>query len=132
MTKVAIYARVSTGEQAERQTIQAQLHDCRAFAAQKGWEVVGEFPDDGVSGTVPFHEREQGAALLAVLEARAADTILINYADRLARDQLEGVMAYNRLQKLAAVELVSGSFDDSPEGKFTLQVLLSVVECVRV
>ena len=57
MTRAAIYARVSTDEQAENRTIEIQTKACREYCQRKEYEVVGEFLDDGVSGTVPFAER---------------------------------------------------------------------------
>ena len=38
---------------------------------------------------------------------------------------------YRKLSKLAKVEFVSGSFDDSPQGKFTLTVMLAAAELER-
>ena len=46
MKHVAIYARVSTGEQ----TPDNQLRDLRAVAERMGWQVVEEFVDHGISG----------------------------------------------------------------------------------
>jgi len=63
--KTAIYARVSTEGQAERQTIESQLLACRDYCAQHNYEVIGEYLEDGVSGSVPFADRPAGARLLA-------------------------------------------------------------------
>lgn len=46
MTKVAIYARVST----DKQTTDNQLRELRAIADKNGWELINEFIDEGVSG----------------------------------------------------------------------------------
>jgi DNA invertase Pin-like site-specific DNA recombinase len=49
MTKpktVALYLRVSTGEQ----TVENQRRDLLAAAERRGWTVVAEFRDEGVSG----------------------------------------------------------------------------------
>lgn len=45
--RVGIYLRVSTGGQ----TVENQRLDLRRVAEQRGWEVVGEYVDHGVSGT---------------------------------------------------------------------------------
>ncbi len=45
--KVCLYGRVSTGDQDPELL---QLVPLRAHAAQRGWEVTGEFVDQGVSG----------------------------------------------------------------------------------
>lgn len=46
--KVAIYARVST---LKDQDPQLQVDELRQVAEQRGWTVVGEFVDRGVSGS---------------------------------------------------------------------------------
>ena len=50
---VAIYARVSTEDQAERATIQSQLDFLRRYVDLHEMPVAGEYVDDGISGTVP-------------------------------------------------------------------------------
>ena len=126
--KTAIYARVSTEGQAERQTIESQLLACREYAAQKGYEVVGEFLDDGVSGSIPFAERRAGLALLT----KAPERVVIYCPDRLGRDVTEALLAVREFKRLQIVpEFVSQSFDDTPEGRFTFQVFLAVAELER-
>ena len=50
--KVVLYARVSTAEQAERDlSLPAQLDALRRFCAGRGYEVVGEYKEEGASGT---------------------------------------------------------------------------------
>jgi site-specific DNA recombinase len=51
--QAAIYARVSSDQQAERHTIDSQISDLKAHAAQDGHAVPDEylFIDNGVSGT---------------------------------------------------------------------------------
>jgi DNA invertase Pin-like site-specific DNA recombinase len=47
MTKtVALHLRVSTGEQ----TVENQRRELLAAAERRGWRVVAEFCDDGISG----------------------------------------------------------------------------------
>lgn len=49
--KVAIYARVSTEEQAsEGYSISAQLQTLRQYANLYGWEISNEYVDEGISG----------------------------------------------------------------------------------
>ena len=59
--RVAIYARVST----DGQSVNAQLAELREVAARRGWEIVKEFTDQGISGT---KGREQRPALDAMLK----------------------------------------------------------------
>src|SRR5882724_4595761 len=47
MKKAALYARVSTPDQ----HLENQILDLRKLAAQRGFEIVGEYCDRGISGT---------------------------------------------------------------------------------
>jgi DNA invertase Pin-like site-specific DNA recombinase len=47
ITQVALYARVST---LNNQDPEMQLAELREYAGRRGWEIVEEFTDQGVSG----------------------------------------------------------------------------------
>ena len=50
MTRAAIYARVSTARQAERDlSLPDQITQCRAYCERQGWEVVEVFCEPGAS-----------------------------------------------------------------------------------
>jgi DNA invertase Pin-like site-specific DNA recombinase len=59
--KVAIYARVST----DGQSVNAQLAELREVADRRGWDIVQEFTDKGISGA---KGRDQRPALDAMLK----------------------------------------------------------------
>ncbi|HEX2171968.1 MAG TPA: recombinase family protein [Dehalococcoidia bacterium] len=61
--RVALVGRVSSEDQAERGTIEAQLHFLRQFADLYKLDVVGEYFDDGISGTIPLADRPEGRRL---------------------------------------------------------------------
>ena len=48
--KAVIYARYSEGPRQTDQSIEGQVADCKAFAAQKGLDVIGLYADRHVSG----------------------------------------------------------------------------------
>jgi site-specific DNA recombinase len=87
-TNAAIYARVSTDEQAHSGLgIDAQIAACRQLAAVRGWDVADEhiYVDAGVSGTVSASNRPAMARLLRDAEEGAFGTVVIFSLDRLAR-----------------------------------------------
>ena len=131
--RAAIYARVSTEDQAERQTITVQVDACRAYCEKQGWAVVEECLDDGVSGATSFEERPGGQRLLTLLEGKQVDHVVIYCVDRLSRDMATGVPAYNRLVRLTNghVDFVMNSFDDSPEGRFQFTIFMGVATLER-
>ena len=127
--RVAIYARVSTDEQTERQTIDNQLVACREYCSSRGLEVVAEFKDEGISGTIPLDERPEGHRLLEVAGDGLFHRVVVYRLDRLARDVPGGILAYRRLQALGApVVSASESWDDTPSGKLVFNLFISIAE----
>jgi DNA invertase Pin-like site-specific DNA recombinase len=61
--KTATYARYSTDRQDAR-SIEDQRRRCRAYAAQRSWEIVAEYADAAVSGT--HTERRELQQLIAL------------------------------------------------------------------
>src|SRR5260370_5502515 len=83
-TTLAIYARVSTDEQKEGQTIDSQIAELERFARDKGWLCAGVYKDEGWSGAVmarPALDHLRDDAFKGLFQA-----VLINDVNRLARD----------------------------------------------
>jgi DNA invertase Pin-like site-specific DNA recombinase len=77
--KAAIYVRVSTADQ----HVESQLYDLREFAAKRGFEVVKEYRDCGVSGR---RARRPGLdALIAEAGQKKFSVVLVAAFDRVAR-----------------------------------------------
>jgi hypothetical protein len=58
--RVALYLRVSTEEQHERQSIDTQREFGINYADLHQLPIHGIYADDGISGTVPIEERTEG------------------------------------------------------------------------
>jgi DNA invertase Pin-like site-specific DNA recombinase len=79
ITQVALYARVST---LNNQDPEMQLSELREYAERRGWEIVEEFTDQGVSGC-----KESRPALNRLMSdacRRKFDAVLVWKIDRLA------------------------------------------------
>src|SRR5689334_12386432 len=99
-TRVALYARVSTGDQ----TAENQLRALREYADRAGWDIIAEFTDHAVSGT---REKRPGLdALMAEARRRKFDLIAVAALDRLGRNLRHLVTLLDELQHLG-VGLVS-------------------------
>ncbi|WP_339908960.1 recombinase family protein [Symmachiella dynata] len=82
MTKqsnVAIYARVST----DGQKVDSQLRDLRLYVANRGWKVVQEFVDEGISGSKD--SRPAWNSLWDALQKGQVNVLLVHALDRLGR-----------------------------------------------
>lgn len=92
--RVALYARVST----EGQDPEVQLMALRAHATQRGWQVVEEFVDRGVSGA-----KERRPALDRLMKrawAGHVQVVLVWRFDRLARSVKHLVAALETFRSL--------------------------------
>ena len=87
MTKqAAIYARVSTDDQAERgYSLPSQIEACQKFASAKGLEVSAVYTDD-ISGAMAIIDRPEGGQLQEAIETRLISTVIVYQIDRLSRD----------------------------------------------
>jgi site-specific DNA recombinase len=131
--RIALYLRVSSEEQRDRETIEIQRDFLEQYCSLYGLEVAGVYEDDGVSGTIPLPERPGGRQLLEGAKAGEFGTVLVSKLDRLGRSLLVIVDAHDRLET-AGVALRSGRepIDTStPSGRLIFQMLASFAEYDR-
>src|SRR5687768_3744230 len=84
--QAAIYARVSSDDQAERgYSLPSQIEACKRFAEQKGFEVAGVYQDD-TSGAMPITSRPEGCELQEAINLGQINTVIVYQVDRLSRD----------------------------------------------
>ena len=98
MTRAALYARLSRDRTGEETATLRQLEDCRAFAAARGWEVVGEFTDADVSAYKRNVARPGYEAMLAELDAGHVDVIVAWKLDRLLRRVMDFEKLWERCE----------------------------------
>jgi DNA invertase Pin-like site-specific DNA recombinase len=128
--RAALYARVSTV--GHGQDVGLQLDELRAAAAQRGWVVVEEFVDEGVSGakaTRPALDRMMAAARLG-----RVDLVAVWKLDRLGRSlaNLLGTLDELGHHGVGFVSLRDSGIDTtSPTGRLLLQVLGAFAEFER-
>jgi site-specific DNA recombinase len=128
MTTAAIYARVSTAEQAERgYSLDGQIAACREFAAAAGAIHVTEFVDDGYSGE--FLDRPGIEQLRAGLRSKSFDIVICYDPDRLARKLAHQLILTDEIEKSGAkLQFVNVTFEQSPEGKLFYSIRGAVAE----
>ena len=81
--RVALYMRVSSEEQRGRETIEIQEEFLAQFRDLYGLEVAEIYKDDGISGTIPLHERPAGRRLLKDAGEGKFETVIVYRLDRL-------------------------------------------------
>ena len=133
-TRAAIYVRVSTEDQArEGYGLDVQRERCRAMAVVKGWEIVHEYADEGISGTKDAGARPGLAALLGVVEGGQVDAVIVLALDRLGRKTRIILDLVDQVVE-AGCELVSckESLDTTtPAGRFVLTIFAALAQLER-
>jgi site-specific DNA recombinase len=132
MKRAISYIRVSTEDQAENGvSLDNQAERIRAYCNYKGFDVVAEIEDAGISGGV---NKARGGfiQLLNLVESGKADVIVLYSLERLSRDMLT-LLALERLLDEYIVELhtVDGQIDTStPDGfmSFAMKAFMGEME----
>ena len=125
MTSAAIYARVSTVRQAERDlSLPDQIAQCRAYCERQGWEVVEVFCEPGASALDDDRAIFQEMIYKATLPDRSFAFIVVHSLSRFSRDSLHSELYVRRLRK-AGVELVSitQTVSSDPNGEMFRKLL---------
>jgi DNA invertase Pin-like site-specific DNA recombinase len=127
--KAALYARVSTANNG--QDPQVQLRELREYCERRGWTVLSEFVDVGISGSK--EKRPQLDRLLADAHQRRFDAVVVWKFDRFARSVSHLLRALETFQTLGIefVSLTEGVDTSTPMGKMVFIVLGAVAELER-
>jgi DNA invertase Pin-like site-specific DNA recombinase len=124
MKKAVLYVRVSTPDQ----HVESQLYDLRELAAQRGFEVVHEYEDRGVSGT---KARRPGLdALMADARRKKFSVVLVAAFDRIARSTKNFLQIIDEFES-SGIEFISRreNIDTSgPMGRLFLTLISSIAE----
>jgi len=88
--RAAIYARKSTEQSVadDAKSVTRQTDLAREFALSKGWTVVEDFADDGISGVMATKLVQRSKMLAAAAEEHFT-VLIVRDLDRLSRDDEE-------------------------------------------
>ena len=130
--QVAIYARVSSKQQADQGTVESQLAALQQRVDQDGFHLAGEltFVDEGYSGANlirPALER-----LRDLVASKGLDCLYVHSPDRLARKYAYQVLLVDEFQR-AGVEVIflNRELSETPEDQLLLQVQGIIAEYER-
>jgi DNA invertase Pin-like site-specific DNA recombinase len=130
--KALAYLRVSGKGQINKDGFPRQRESIRKYAKANSLEIVAEYRDEGVSGTKELEDRQGLAALLDHIESNGVQIVLVERADRLARDLMVSEVILGQFRDLgvsvisvdSGIDLTTG--DDDPTRTLIRQVLGAV------
>jgi DNA invertase Pin-like site-specific DNA recombinase len=126
--RVALYARVSTPN---GQHPEVQLAELREHAARRGWEIVREYIDQGITGA--RERRPELDRLWVDCRKRKVDAVLVYRYDRFARSLRQLVNALEEFRALGIdfVSLHEGVDTSTPNGRLVFGIFASIAEFER-
>jgi DNA invertase Pin-like site-specific DNA recombinase len=126
--RIALYARVST---LNGQNPETQLLELREYASRRGWEVIGEYVDAGVSGSKD--SRPSLDRLMAHAHQRRFDGICVWKLDRFGRSLKHLVTAIAELEALGVTFVsLKDQWDlSTPSGRLMFQIIAAMAEFER-
>jgi len=127
--RAAIYVRVST----DKQTIENQLRELRQIAERRGWEIVEEYHDAGISGAKGRKDRPGLDRMLKDAQRRRFDVVMAWAIDRLGRSLIDLLGTIQTLDACGVdLYLDQQAIDTTtPAGKLMFQVTGAFAEFER-
>src|SRR5262250_2803801 len=100
MSRAVSYLRVSGKGQVDGDGFPRQRETIERYAKAAGFDLVAEFRDEGVSGAKELDDREGLSDLLTRIRSNGVRVVLVERADRLARDLIVGELILNQFRDL--------------------------------
>jgi DNA invertase Pin-like site-specific DNA recombinase len=130
--KAVAYLRTSSAANvgADKDSEKRQRAAIEAFARAAGYEIVDSYYDEAVSGADPVTSRSGFAAMMERIAANGVRTIIVETANRFARDLIVQETGYTMLKErgieLIAADKPDAFLDDTPTANLIRQVLGAV------
>lgn len=127
MKRAATYLRVSRSDQSTN----LQRDETTSLISRRGWELVEEFSDDGISGAT--NQRPAFRAMLAAAKRRRFDALVVYKTDRLFRSLHELVATLADLETwgIAFVSVTEPFDTSSASGRLLVQLVGAFAEFER-
>src|SRR5918994_6719942 len=134
LTEAVAYLRTSSAANvgADKDSEKRQRAAIEAFAKAAGYEIADSYYDEAVSGADHITARPGFAAMMERIASNGVRTIIVETANRFARDLIVQETGYAMLKErgieLIAADKPDAFLDDTPTAKLIRQVLGAVSE----
>ena len=127
--RAVFYARVSTEEEQQLNAIEKQIEENRDIISSKGWILVDEYIDKGITGT-QAKKRNEYVRMLDDIKKDKFDIIVAKDQSRLQRNTMDWYLFINDIvqnQKMLYLYL-ENTFFDSSKDKFIFGIKAMMAE----
>jgi len=127
--RVGLYGRVSTSDKG--QNVDMQLRELREYCERRGWQIIAEYADVGVSGAKD--SRPQLDKMMADAHKRRFDVVAVWKFDRFGRSLKHLVNALSEFESLgiAFVSLQDAVDLSTPQGRLMFGIISAMAEFER-
>lgn len=130
--RVAMYARVSTNQQVQAQTIDQQIERLTRYCADQSWSCLSDaiFRDDGYSGAAL--DRPGLSRLRQQIAQATYDCIVITSPDRLARNYIHQMLLIEECARVGCeIRFLDQPIGQTPHEQLLVQIRSAVAEYER-
>ena len=108
-----------------------QIQEARMYCERRGWSVLGEFIDSGISGTK--EQRPELDRMLLLCRRRVVDAVVVYRYDRFARSlrQLVNALEDFRVLGIQFISLHEGVDTTTANGRLVFGIFASIAEFER-
>jgi len=126
-TKVALYCRVSTSDQTNKN----QLLELRDYCERNNYEIYKEYADNGISGSKTT--RPALDLMLQEMRNKKFKVVIVSKFDRLGRSTIHLLQVLEEMKnrRVRLIATSQGIDTSTPEGKFFYTILSGVAELER-
>ena len=114
----------------DKDSIKRQKHSVHSFCKSRGWVVVGEFFDKGVSGNLDVLNRPSFVEMLNFCEENGIDTLVFESSNRLSRDLICMETGFQYLTSLGYTLISVENPDTFVENTPTSVLIRQVLGCI--
>lgn len=125
--RAAIYTRVSTEDQAkEGFSLDAQLEKLRAYCTARGWDIAGEYVDEGYSG----RKTRRPAYMRMMGDIEKWDALLVIKMDRIHRNSKNFMLMMEDLGKKGKefVSMMESLDTSTAMGRFVMDIIQRIAQ----
>lgn len=115
MKRAAIYVRVSTSRQADRElSMPDQVAQCRAYCERQGWEVAEIFSEPGASALDEDRPVFQEMIYKSARADRPFEYVVVHSLSRFSRDAMHSEFYVRKLRKAGVADFNQSDGDAGP------------------